>query len=78
VLADEEVAVVKGCGADFDEELAAAWGGLGDFVEGERVVDLARLAFDLGDGDGFGHVGGRFRVRWRVCEEGLWGGWLND
>ena len=33
VLADEEVAVVEGDGGDFDEELAGAWGGLGDGVE---------------------------------------------
>lgn len=33
VLADEEVAVVEGCGVEADEELAGAGGGEGDVGE---------------------------------------------
>jgi hypothetical protein len=50
-LAQEEVAVVEGCGGDFDDDFVCLGGsgGEGDLVE--RVVDLAGFAGDLADGD---------------------------
>jgi hypothetical protein len=39
--------VVERGGSDLDEELVGRWSGLGDVVERERVVDLARLAFNF-------------------------------
>lgn len=51
MLADEEVAVVEGGGGEFDEVLAGAGSGFGDFVELEGVPDLAGLALGSLDGD---------------------------
>ena len=47
--------MVEGGGGDADEKFGGLGGGLRDGVEGERVVDLAGLAGDVGDGDLFGH-----------------------
>lgn len=57
VLADEEVAVVEGNGGDFDEELAGAWGWLGDGVELEAGSGV-RGGFRM-DGEGGGRTGTR-------------------
>lgn len=38
---DEEISVVEGYGGDADEDLAAAWCGLGDFFDLDAVMDDA-------------------------------------
>ena len=44
MLAEEEIAVVKGCGLDGDDEVIRAGSGSWDVLEGEAVIwELERL-----------------------------------
>lgn len=58
VLAQKDVAVVEGCGRNADSDLGRRRRGAGHVDAVERIPDLARLSFDLADGNGGGHGGG--------------------
>ncbi len=57
VLADEEVAVVKGGGCEADEEFVGFGGGLGDFCNLETGVEKGRMLVSGGWRSG-GYAGG--------------------
>jgi hypothetical protein len=58
VLAQEEVAVVEGCGCDFYDDFVFFGGSVWDGDVFEGVVDFAGFAVYFADGDSFDHVDG--------------------
>jgi len=58
MLAKKDVAMVERCRGHLHEDLPTLWGWFGEVLEGEGVVDLARLAglaISGGEEDCFGH-----------------------